>query len=121
MTGVRSVAALTGALVALSLTGACGTNKGEVCKDAGRAVSAYNAQLSGVAPDDIQQWRRAAAQLATRLDALAGKSDDDRLKRTLRGMAAEWRGVSTTITSGDISRLQAAVQRQPGRLARACR
>ncbi|GAA0372864.1 hypothetical protein NE235_30720 [Actinoallomurus spadix] len=109
------------ALVAVCAAGcAAGTNKGRVCKDAVTAVGSYNATLNRISPDDITGWKQAAATLATRFDALARESDDHRLSTTLRGMAAEWRGVSTKMTPRDISGMQAAVQRQPAVLDKAC-
>jgi hypothetical protein len=112
--------------VAVALVAACaagcgvGTNKGRVCQDAVKAVGAYNATLNRISPDDITQWKQAAATLATRFDALARESDDRGLSRTLRGMAAEWHGVSTGMSPRDISSMQAAVRRQPAALAKAC-
>jgi outer membrane PBP1 activator LpoA protein len=109
-------------LVAVCAAGCgVGTNKGRVCKDAVKAVGAYNATLNRISPDDVTQWKQAAATLATRFDALARESDDRTLSRTLRGMAAEWRGVGTGMTPRDISGMQTAVQRQPAALAKACR
>ncbi|MEV5750370.1 hypothetical protein AB0L00_21340 [Actinoallomurus sp. NPDC052308] len=109
------------ALVAVCAAGcAVGTNKGQVCDDAVKAVGTYNATLNRISPDDITGWKQAAATLATRFDALARESDDRKVKRTLSGMATEWRGVSTGMTPRDISGMQAAVQRQPAALAKAC-
>ncbi|MEV0401110.1 hypothetical protein [Actinoallomurus sp. NPDC050550] len=109
-------------LVAVCAAGCgVGTNKGQVCKDAVKAVGSYNATLNRISPDDITQWKQAAATLATRFDALARESDDKKLSGTLSGMATEWRGVSTGITPRDISRLQSTVQRQPAALATACK
>ncbi|MCO5998948.1 hypothetical protein [Actinoallomurus rhizosphaericola] len=109
------------ALVAVCAAGcAVGTNKGRVCKDAVKAVGNYNATLNRISPDDITQWKQAAATLATRFDALGRESDDHKLGRTLQGMATEWRGISTNMSPRDISAMQTAVQRQPAALAKAC-
>jgi hypothetical protein len=121
--GVRRRVGLAVLMAMVGTVSACGMggNTSTVCDDAAKAFSDFSTRLRTVAPTQAAQWQQASGDLATRLDGLAKKSDDARLKKALTEMAGSWRSFSTTITTnGETAQLSAMLTTQPQRLTTAC-
>jgi hypothetical protein len=125
--GIRrraAVAALLAATVGLSgAVSACGTagDTSAVCAGAVRAFGDLSARLSTVPPTDPAQWQRASGDMAARLDALAKRSGDARLKSELTAMAGSWRSFGGAVAStGETAGLSAMLAGQPRSLSLAC-
>jgi hypothetical protein len=107
-------------LAALGATAGCG-NSHEVCADTQKTIEGFAVKTHALPPDDAAQWKRAIADVAGRLDVLARRAHDDKLKRTLRHVAASYRAAATGMDRGDTSALSTVVHDQSQRLADVCR
>ncbi|MCD0452756.1 hypothetical protein LO762_26765 [Actinocorallia sp. API 0066] len=117
------------AVVLLAVTAAQGCsvvdgvlgNRAEVCEETQEAIDGFAAQLKTLPPNDNAAWAQAATDFATRLDGLAKKSDDAKLRDTLTGLATSWREAGPGLTdTGDVAKLTELVRDQPAKLGAAC-
>jgi hypothetical protein len=121
--GVRRRAGLAVLVAMVGMVSACGMggNTSAICGDAEKAFGDFSARLKTISPTAAVQWQRASGDLATRLDALAKKSDDARLRKALTEMAGSWRSFGTSVaTKGETAQLSAMLATQPQRLVKAC-
>jgi hypothetical protein len=120
--GIAVLVAVAGTTMATLSACGNGGNTAAICKDAERAFGDFSVRLNIISPTEAAQWQQASGDLATRLDGLAKKSDDARLKKALTDMAGSWHSFGTTVaTNGETSQLSAMLAAQPQRLTAACR
>src|SRR6266545_6662642 len=102
-------------VVALGFTTGCG-NTDAVCADTQKTLEGFAAKTQTLPPNSPVQWKQAITDVAARLDALARRADDGKLKRALRDTAASYRAAATGMDRGDTSALSAVIHDQPQRL-----
>ncbi|MBC6460208.1 hypothetical protein [Actinomadura sp. HBU206391] len=106
-------------VVVLGLLAGCG-NKSEVCDETKAAFEGLAAQVRTAPATDAAQWKQAVDRFAARLDALAKKSDDAKLKKTLEQAVVAARGAATGAGNGDVAQLQRFLTEQPRRIGETC-
>ncbi|TDD62972.1 hypothetical protein E1298_44185 [Actinomadura rubrisoli] len=121
------VRALAGGVVLLGasgLLGGCGSmgggDSGQVCTDTKKAFQQYITQVRSVSAAEPGQWRQATEQLAGRLDGLAGKAGDAKLKKALKAEADRLRTAASAVGTGDASQLNTVMKDTPTRIGSAC-
>ncbi|MFC4911467.1 hypothetical protein [Actinomadura gamaensis] len=108
---------------AAALLAACGGsgNTAATCGDAKRAYERYIGGVRAVSASDAAQWRRPTEELAANLSGLADKASDDGLKKALKDQADRLRAAAGTVSTGDVSQLNATLTAAPDELGTACR
>ena len=112
---------LLGASCPLAGCGALGGgNTGQVCTDTKKAIQQYVAQVRTVSAAEPGQWRQATEQLAGRVDGLARKADDGKLKKALKAEADRLRAAAASVGTGDAAQLNSVLKDTPARIGKAC-
>ncbi|GAA2095100.1 hypothetical protein [Actinomadura alba] len=116
---LRGCSAMVCGVAVLALLSGCG-NRTEVCDETRAAFEGLAAQVRTAPATDAARWKQAVGGFAARLDSLAKKSDDAKLKKTLEQAAAAARGAATGAGKGDMAPLQRFLAEQPSRVGAAC-
>ena len=119
MRALRDSSAVVCCAAVLGLLAGCG-NRTEVCDETRTAFEGLAAQVRTAPAADPAKWKQAVGEFAVRLDTLAKKSDDAKLKKALDEAAVAARGAATGAGKGDVAQLQRFLTEQPQRIGTAC-
>jgi hypothetical protein len=112
-------AVIAACLIAVGLTAGCG-NTSQVCSDTKKTLQGFATKAQTLPPTDTAQWRQAITDVANRLDVLARRADDAKLKKALSDTATAYRAAAVAVAKGDTAQLSAVIHDQPQRLDKAC-
>jgi hypothetical protein len=114
-----AMGAMAACVVALGLTAGCGNTRA-VCADTEKTLEGFAAKTRTLPPTGTAQWKQAITDVAARLDVLARRADNGKLKAALKDTAASYRSAATGMDRGDTSALSAVIHDQPQRLNNVC-
>jgi hypothetical protein len=112
--------ALLGAAGTLGGCGLLGGNTDQICTDTKQAFQEYVTQVKSASAADPAQWKQATDQLAGRIDGLAGKADDGKVRSALQAEVKRLRSAAASVGTGDAAQLNRVLSDTPQRIGKVC-
>ncbi|WP_125621187.1 MULTISPECIES: hypothetical protein [Actinomadura] len=120
---IRTLAGAVLLAGAAGLLGGCGVlsgNSDEVCASVTAEYRRFTDEIERASASDGGPWRQATQSFAGRIDALAKKADDPRLKDVLQQQTARLQAASGRLAEGDVAELDAVLRDAPAKIGAVC-